>query len=202
MQGKLSEDARGKENQKLNSNSAFKNNATDTTLLPEDGNSMALLYGCASDVNILKISDYLFKNWGPFGAPTPEMPGTIIPYIESYEVKGHFEVGQSQRALDLIRLSWGWYLSNPMGTKSTIIEGYNVDGSFLYTGNPGYDKTGSYISHSHGWGACPVDALISYVVGLQPKSPGGATWSLAPQTGDLDSAQGGFTTPLGKFSAK
>lgn len=163
---------------------------------------MALLYGGANASHIANISDHLFNNWGPYGAPTPEMPGTINPYIEGYEVKGHFEIGQPQRALDLIRLSWGWYLNNPMGTGSTMIEGYNVDGSFLYTANAGYDKSSSYISHSHGWSSGPVDALVSYVVGIQPLTPGGKTWSLAPQMGDLNSAQGGFTTPLGKFSAE
>jgi hypothetical protein len=43
--------------------------------------------------------------------------------------------------------------------------------------------------------------LVSYVVGLQPTAPGGADWTLSPQTGDLEFAEGGFTTPLGKFSA-
>lgn len=162
---------------------------------------MALFYGAANSSYSKSISDYLSTNWTPFGAKAPEMPGTISPYVESFEIKGHFETGLAQRALDLIRLSWGWYLNNPAGTESTMLEGYNVDGSFLYTANEGYDRTGSYTSHAHGWSTGPVDALISYVVGLRPTSPGGATWSLAPQTGDLESAQGGFTTPLGKFSA-
>lgn len=162
---------------------------------------MALYYGAANSSYATNISDYLSTNWTPIGAKAPEMPGTISPYVESFEIKGHFETGLAQRALDLIRLSWGWYLNNPAGTQSTMLEGYNVDGSFLYTANEGYDQSGSYTSHAHGWSTGPVDALISYVVGLRPASPGGATWSLAPQTGDLESAQGGFTTPLGKFSA-
>ena len=32
-------------------------------------------------------------------------------------------------------------------------------------------------------------------------SPGGETWSLAPQFGDLMSVEGGYTTTLGKFAA-
>lgn len=162
---------------------------------------MALLFDGANSSHLTRISDYLTSNWGPIGAMVPEMPGTISPYIESYEIKGHFKIRQTKRALDLIRLSWGWYLKNPMGTESSIIEGYNEDGSFLYTANEGYDKAGSYPSHAHGWSTGPVDALVNYVVGLVPKSPGGATWTLAPQVGDLSFAQGGFTTPLGKFSA-
>ncbi|KAJ5300430.1 uncharacterized protein N7443_005432 [Penicillium atrosanguineum] len=179
---------------------AFKNNPTDI-MFPEDGNSIALLYGGANSSTSSNVSDYLTTNWGPIGAETPEMPGTISPYVESYEVKGNFKIRNTKRALDLIRLSWGWYINNLMGTGSSMIEGYNVDGSFLYTANEGYDKSGSYISHAHGWSTGPVDGLVSYVVGLQPTAPGGANWTLAPQKGDLSSAQGGFTTPLGRFSA-
>lgn len=184
----------------LTSSRAFKNNPTDS-LFPEDGNSMALFFGGANSSASSSISEYLSTNWGPIGAKTPEMPGTISPYVESYEVKGNLKIRNAKRALDLIRLSWGWYLNNPMGTGSSMIEGYNVDGSFLYTANEGYDKAGSYPSHAHGWSTGPVDALISYVVGLQPTTPGGKNWTLAPQIGDLSSAEGGFTTPLGKFSA-
>jgi hypothetical protein len=162
---------------------------------------MALFFGGVNSSTSSNVSDYLSTNWGPIGAEAPEMPGTISPYIESYEVKGNFKIRNTKRALDLIRLSWGWYINNEMGTGSSMIEGYNVDGSFKYTANEGYDQAGSYPSHAHGWSTGPVDALISYVVGLQPTAPGGANWTLAPQMGDLSSAQGGFTTPLGKFSA-
>lgn len=40
------------------------------------------------------------------------------------------------------------------------------------------------------------------MVGLKVKSPGGREWEVSPLFGDLESAEGGFTTPLGKFSAK
>ncbi|KAJ5833356.1 hypothetical protein N7474_001667 [Penicillium riverlandense] len=180
---------------------AFKNNPMDNTIFPEDGNSMALFFNGANSSHLTKTSDYLTANWGPIGARVPECPGSISPYVESYEIKGHLKAGKAKRALDLMRLSWGWYLKNPMGTGSSMIEGYNEDGSFLYTANEGYDGVGSYPSHAHGWSTGPVDALVSYVVGLQPSAPGGAGWTLSPQTGDLEFAEGGFTTPLGKFSA-
>lgn len=162
---------------------------------------MALYFDGANSSYAGRISEQLTTNWGPIGAVTPELPGNIVPYVESYEIKGHLAIRETQRALDLMRLSWGWYLSNPYGTESTIIEGYYEDGSFRYA-NDGYDNAGSYPSHSHGWSSGPADALISYVVGLRPTAPGGAQWVLAPQFGDLAWAQGGFTTPLGKYSAK
>lgn len=161
---------------------------------------MALYFDGANSSYAAQISEQLTTNWGPIGAITPELPGNIVPYVESYEIKGHLAVRETQRALDLMRRSWGWYLNNPYGTGSTILEGYYEDGSFRYA-NDGYDSSGSYPSHAHGWSTGPTDALISYVVGLRPTAPGGSKWTLAPQFGDLTDAQGGFTTPLGKFSA-
>ncbi|QKX55422.1 uncharacterized protein TRUGW13939_02515 [Talaromyces rugulosus] len=180
---------------------AFKNTATDDSIFPEDGNSMALYFDGANSSYAARISKQLTTNWGPIGAVTPELPGNIVPFVESYEIKGHLAIRETQRALDLMRLSWGWYVSNPYGTESTMIEGYYEDGSFRYA-NDGYDNAGSYPSHSHAWSSGPVDSLISYVVGMRPTAPGGAQWALAPQFGDLSRAEGGFTTPLGKYSAR
>jgi hypothetical protein len=144
---------------------------------------MALYFDGANASYTAQISKQLTTNWGPVGAVTPELPGNIVPYVESYEVKGHLTIRETQRALDLMRRSWGWYLNNPYGTESTILEGYYEDGSFRYA-NDGYDYSGSYPSHAHGWSSGPADALISYVVGLRPTAPGGSKWTLAPQFGD------------------
>ena len=46
-----------------------------------------------------------------------------------------------------------------------------------------------------------MHALSTYVVGLSLTAPAGSKWQLAPQFGDLSSAEGGFTTPLGIFSS-
>ena len=181
--------------------SAFKNTDTDATVYPEDGNSMAVLYDLAISSRYQSISEAMVENWVPIGAVCPEgHPDNIVPFPEGLEVKAHLLAREPQRALDLIRRSWGWYLDNPYGTGSTMIEGYLSDGSFKYA-NDGYNSVGSYPSHAHGWSAGPADALMSYVVGLRLESPGGRSWILDPQMGDLNEAQGGFTTPLGKFSS-
>jgi hypothetical protein len=180
---------------------AFKDSDTDGSVYPEDGNSLALYYDMADSSSFLNISDQLTTNWGPIGANCPELTGNIVPYVESMEVKGHLAARQATRALALMRLSWGWYLNNPYGTGSTCIEGYLQDGSFGYRANSGYGGDYSYPSHAHGWSTGPTHALSTYVLGLQLTSPGGATWSVAPQFGDLTSVEGGYTTPLGKFSA-
>jgi hypothetical protein len=181
---------------------AFKDNATATTLHPQDANSMAILFDVVeSSSKAQSISSNLLKNWTPIGAETPELPDNISPFISSFEIQAHFSIGQTARALELIRRSWGWYLNNPNGTESTVIEGYRTDGSFGYRSTRGYNNDASYISHSHGWSSGPTSGLTEYVLGLSVTSPAGATWKLAPQFGDLKTVEGGFMTSLGKYQA-
>ena len=180
---------------------AFKDNATMTTLHPQDGNSMAVLFGVVDNARAENISEKLTANWCPIGAVAPELPQNVSPFISSFEIQAHFSIGQTNRALELIRRSWGWYINNANGSESTVIEGYLQNGTFGYRSNDGYDYDASYTSHSHGWSSGPTSALTNYVLGLSITSPVGGTWKLAPQFGDLTSVQGGFTTSLGTFQA-
>lgn len=181
---------------------AFKDNATETTLHPQDANSMAILFNVVdSSAKAQSISKSLLKNWTPIGAVTPELPGNISPFISGFEIAAHFSIGQTERALDLIRRCWGWYANNPNGTQSTVIEGYLQNGTFGYRSSRGYSYDASYVSHSHGWSAGPTASLTNYVLGLSVVSPAGATWKLAPQFGDLKNVEGGFVTSLGKYHA-
>lgn len=181
---------------------AFVDNTT-TTLHPQDANSMALLFGVVSNTSSTaqSISERLTDNWTPIGANAPELPNNISPFISSFEIQGHFTIGQTERALELIRRSWGWYLNNPNGTESTVIEGYLTNGSFAYRNYRGYDYDAAYVSHAHGWSSGPTSALTNYVLGLEVTGRVGSTWRLAPQFGGLTSVQGGFTTSLGQFQA-
>jgi hypothetical protein len=183
---------------------SYRDNATSTTLHPQDANSMALLFGLETDEpsNIDRISSSLTENWTPIGAEAPELPNNISPFISSFEVQGHFATGHTDRALDLIRRSWGWYLHHPNGTGSTVIEGYLTNGSWAYRNYRGYAYDATYVSHAHGWSSGPTSALTNYVVGLQVTERLGSSWQLAPQFGGLTNAEGGFSTKLGLFSAK
>ncbi|KAK3333368.1 Six-hairpin glycosidase-like protein [Cercophora scortea] len=180
---------------------AFKDNATSTTLHPQDANSLSILFNLVdpSSPQAQKISSLLLQNWTPLGAASPELPGTISPFISSFEIAAHLEAYQTQRALDLIRRCWGWYLSHPNGTQSTVVEGYLVDGTFAYRWNRGYGNDASYVSHAHGWSAGPTAALTEYVLGLRVTKPAGGEWVFAPQMGDLEHVRGGFVTRLGRF---
>ncbi|KAJ6120009.1 hypothetical protein N7523_004289 [Penicillium sp. IBT 18751x] len=180
---------------------AFKDNATDTTLHPQDANSMAILFNVVDSERAASISDKLTKNWTPIGAVAPELPDNIASFISSFEIQSHFVVQRPDRALDLIRRSWGWYINNPNGTESTVIEGYLANGTFGYRSSRGYGYDASYVSHSHGWSSGPTSALTEYIVGLSVSSPLGMTWSISPQFADLEFAEAGFVTDLGKFQA-
>lgn len=182
---------------------AFRDNATATDLHPQDANSMAILFGVvpAGSAQAQAISARLTDNWTPIGAEAPELPGNISPFISSFEVQAHLTAGRTQRALDLVRTSWGWYLGNPNGSESTVVEGYLTNGTFGYRWSRGYGDDFSYVSHSHGWGSGPTSALTEFVLGLSITGPVGSTWRFAPQFGDLGFAEGGFTTGLGKFRA-
>lgn len=180
---------------------AFKDNATSTTLHPQDANSMAVLFEVVSLPRATNISEKLTENWSPIGAVSPELPDNISPIISSFKIQAHFSIGRADRALDLIRRSWGWYINNPNGTESTVIEGYLANGSFGYRGDRGYDFLTSYVSHSHGWSSGPTAALTNFILGIDVTGRLGETWSLKPQFGDLKTAEGGFTTELGAFWA-
>ncbi|KAL2014785.1 hypothetical protein VTN00DRAFT_2310 [Thermoascus crustaceus] len=186
---------------------AFKDNATSTSLHPQDANSLALLFGVVDATEhgdrASSISDRLTKNWTPIGAVAPELPENICPFISSFEIQAHFVAGETDRALDLVRRSWGWYLDNPNGTQSTAVEGYLANGTFGYRSSRGYGYDASYTSHAHGWSSGPTSALTNYVLGLSVTAPLGERWRLAPQLGrgDLRSVEGGFVTALGKFKA-
>ncbi|KAF2999112.1 hypothetical protein E8E14_002929 [Neopestalotiopsis sp. 37M] len=179
---------------------AFKDNATETTLLPQDANSLAVLFNVTTAAQDQNISSQLTDNWNDIGAVSPELTNTISPFISSFEIQAHFLAGQADRALDLIRRSWGWYLNHENGTQSTVIEGYLADGSFAYRYNRGYVDP-SYTSHAHGWSAGPTSALTNFVVGLEVTGVAGSAWTLMPQFGNLTFAEGGFSTSLGKFRA-
>lgn len=180
---------------------AFKDNATNTSLHPQDANSMAIMFGVVNEERTASISEKLLKNWTPIGAVAPELPENIASFISSFEIQSHFIAHKPARALDLIRRSWGWYINNPNGTESTVIEGYLQNGTFGYRMDRGYGYDPSYVSHAHGWSSGPTSALTEYVVGLSVVSPLGLTWKIAPQFGDLEFAEAGFVTSLGKFQA-
>ncbi|KAL4735585.1 Six-hairpin glycosidase-like protein [Aspergillus similis] len=174
-------------------------------LYPQDANSLALAYGIVDPESreAARISDYLSSNWTPIGPSCPELPDNISPFISSIELQAHFRSGRPDRALQLIRDLWGWYLGHENSTQSTTPEGYNVDGSWEYRRQRGYVKGSPYLSHSHGWSSGPTSALTEHMVGLRLTKPAGEEWLLKPASfEELDRFESGFVTSKGRFSAK
>ncbi|KAL4807733.1 Six-hairpin glycosidase-like protein [Aspergillus unguis] len=182
----------------------------NSTLYPQDANSMALAFSFFSSTDPAQlnlapqVSTYLTTNWTPIGPSVPELPNNISPFISSLEIEGHFLSGHPERAIQLIRDLWGWYITHPNGTESTVPEGFLVDGTWGYRGDRGYRNDPRYVSHAHGWSAGPTSALSAYAAGLRITGPRGREWMFKPLgvgVDGLDNVQTGFTTGLGRFSA-
>lgn len=93
-------------------------------------------------------------------------------------------------------MQWGFMLDDPRMTNSTWIEGYSADGSLHYA--PYHNDP--RVNHAHAWGSAPTSVLSFYVAGLHLESPGGQTWRIEPQVGNLAMVEAGFESGLGKFA--
>ncbi|CAO2651846.1 Nn.00g001290.m01.CDS01 [Neocucurbitaria sp. VM-36] len=177
--------------------SLYHDNQT-TTLTPQDGNAMALLYNLTtSPAHASRLSASLTNFWTPLGPVTPELPDTISPLISSIEVLAHFAANEPSRALNLTRTLWSYLLDSPLMTGSTLAEGITANGSLYYRGNAGYKNDAAYTSLSHGWSTGPTIALSHHVAGLE--IVGWKRWRFRPATADLKSVDAGFEGPLGGF---
>ena len=70
----------------------YRDNAT-TTLCPQDGNSLAVLFNLSTPEQANSISEGLTKNWNDIGAITPELPDTIAPFVSGFEVRQRLFLG-------------------------------------------------------------------------------------------------------------
>lgn len=174
---------------------AYQDNRNNSSLHPQDGNSLAVWFGIPDSAQKTgSVLQLLKRNWTRLGAHTPEWTG-IHPYPGSLEIQARLAAGDNTDALDLIRREWGYMLDAPIGTASTFWEGFNDNGSFAY------ESTGpGYTSLAHGWATGPTSALTFYVLGLQPASAGGQ-YTFVPHPGDLRFAEGRLRTPQGEVDA-
>ncbi|CAK7211939.1 hypothetical protein SEUCBS140593_001335 [Sporothrix eucalyptigena] len=182
---------------------------TTTMLHPQDGNSLALWFNLtATPVQAQAVSYGLTSFWNTIGPVTPELPGTISPFVSGMELLGNlYGAHNATRALQLATRLWGYLLTGStavplaqLGT-GTFVEGLTANGSLYYRAEDGYNYDAAYTSLSHGWSTAPTTALVTGVLGLRLTGPGGETWVLSPQLGSLSSVQAGFETGRGWFEA-
>ena len=136
----------------------FRDNET-TTLAPQDGNSWAVKSGLVTNsTQITQISEALQARWGTYGAPAPEFPRVVSPFISGFELEVHFLANRTGAGLALIRNMWAdFMLGDPRMTNSTFIEGYSTSGALEYSSTPGAVSPG--LSHAHGWSSGPTSLL-------------------------------------------
>jgi alpha-L-rhamnosidase len=168
---------------------------TQTTAVAQDANSLAVLYGvapAADDSSILASlkTDLWTSQYGPL--PFTSNAGyqaTISPYISGYELDARLADNDTADAEQLLNTEWGHMIAPGQDDTGTMWENINASDGTL--GN------GTYTSLAHGWATTPASALSGYVLGVQPTSPGYATWSVQPHPGDLAWSEGQAPTPHG-----
>lgn len=165
-------------------------------VLPQDGNSWALLSHLVTGQRAANISSNLRKRWTKYGAPATEFPNVISPFASSFELQAHCAAGNHDAAIELIEMMWGHMLDGAGFTNSTLAEGYRVDGDAQY---PAYWSSARN-SHAHGWSTGPTMVLLTQVLGIELLTPLGRTWHIEPHlTKWLTHIRGGFATRLGNF---
>jgi len=170
---------------------------TLTTGVAQDANSLAVLYGVApasDDASILASlkTDMWISQYGPepFTANTGES-SVISPYISGYNLDALLATKDTADAESLLTTLWGHMIAPGPDDTGTMWENVNSDGG------PGF---GASSSLSHGWSTMPASALPQYMLGIQPVTPGYATWLVRPEPGDLSWAEGRVPTPHGTLA--
>jgi alpha-L-rhamnosidase len=174
------------------------NGTVPATAVPQDANAEAIDFDVAPADEVSGILSYLKSNlWGTYG-PQPYTANAgystvISPFVTGYELDARFASGETASALALTNLMWGQMVNKkgPFYT-GTLWEKLGQNGQI----------TDSNASLAHGWATAPVSAFSSYLLGVQPTSPGYKTWTIAPQTGGLAWAQGLVPTPSGAIVSR
>ena len=176
----------------------YVDNLSNQTLHPQDGNSLAVVFGLVDSTRATQVTSALKARWGSYGPVNPECSGPVSPFISGFELQALCRANRIRDALSLIRTAWGWMLNNPASTGSTMLEAWGGDGSLVY---PFYEHKPSYISHCHPWSTGPVLVLTYEVLGLNFVKEAGTEWEFRPSTGDLEECEGGYTGIKGTYSA-
>lgn len=164
--------------------------------VPQDANSLAVLWGVAPEDKVDGILEWLRGNlWGEHGpqpfSPEANMSTLISTHISGFELAARFEAGDTEGALDLVRLLWG-DMADP--------EFAYYSGAFFENHQQNGDLTDANKSLAHSWASGPTWGMSAYLLGIQPVEPGFETWTVKPHFDDLQWAKGTTPTPHGDLS--
>lgn len=170
---------------------------TERAGVVQDANVMAVLAGIAGPARATSVLATLDRSlhspYGPMSAASRLPAGyvqDVSPYMGGFNVLADFESGNADGALALIRQEWGFMVTHDPG---------GVDWERIQPdGVPAGGITAD--SSAHAWSTGPTAALSEYVAGVAPAAPGYDRWSIAPQPGDLQWAQGTVPTPHGTIA--
>ena len=181
---------------------AFRDATVGPVVHPEDGNAFAVLAGLATLTQARSALGYLGgREWQPYGATIADNDVwdgypwgdhadlRVYPFISYFDVAARYQSGLDDSALALIRREWGYMLDN--GPRSTMWETIGPEGSPPTDQDPSFD---------HGWSSGAAPALTNYALGLQPASPGFASYVAEPHPADLHWAAGTVPTPHGPIA--
>jgi alpha-L-rhamnosidase len=168
-----------------------------TTGVAQDANALAVLYGVAPAGNVASIlanlKTALWKSpYGPLPFSGTGNSSLISPFVSGYELAARLASNDTLNAEALMTTEWGHMIADSPDNTGTMWE--NVSST---DGTPGL---GTGASLAHGWSTMPTSALSAYVLGVQPKTAGYATWTVQPHPGDLAWTEGQVPTPHGALS--
>jgi alpha-L-rhamnosidase len=161
--------------------------------VPQDANSMAVLWGVAPEEKVEGILDWLEDNlWGEQG-PQPFSPeannSTLIStHISGFELAARYEAGDTDDALALTKNLWA-RMANPDDPFYT--------GAFWENHQQNGDLTDANKSLAHSWASGPTWNMSAYLLGVKPVEPGFETWTVKPHLSDLEWSEGRVPTPSG-----
>ena len=131
-----------------------------------------------------------------------------------YMLEAMAKAGKYQEAMDVISTYWGAMLD--FGA-TTFWEDFNMDwipnasridelvpeGKIdIHGGYGAYCYVGHRHSLCHGWAAGPTAWLSQHILGVQVVNPGGKSYQIKPNLGDLEWVEGTFPTTYGPIYIK
>lgn len=181
------------------STGAFADTSLDFVHTPQDGNSLAVLYGIVDDpaqrASILTyLHDTMWVSWGSTNVDVPyqqvllDVPfhnKRVVPFMNYFEVMARFQAGDDAGAFDLMKRCWG----NMLGAADPQ--------TFWEFVGPSGRPESPFVSLSHGWSAGITAILTTQVLGVEPLAPGFSRYRVTPRLGPLSWAEGRVPTPHG-----
>ncbi|GAB3290946.1 alpha-L-rhamnosidase C-terminal domain-containing protein [Hymenobacter humi] len=124
-----------------------------------------------------------------------EVPKITTPYMRFYELEALCAMGEQPYVLKEMKAYWGGMLD--LGATS-FWEEYDP----AKKGAEHYAMYGRPFGKSlcHAWGASPIYLLGKYYLGVQPLTPGYATYEIVPNLGGLQWMEGAVPTPQGDIT--